>query len=46
LLFAEEQKYWYEELKFPLEANCLDCVPCRKGPALVERIDGVATDEA
>lgn len=30
LFFAEEQKYWYEDLKFPLEADCLDCVPCRK----------------
>jgi len=30
LFFAEEQKYWYEELKFPLEADCLDCAPCRK----------------
>jgi hypothetical protein len=30
LFFAEEQKYWYEDLKFPLEADCLDCAPCRK----------------
>ena len=30
LFFAEEQKHWYEELQFPLEANCLECVPCRK----------------
>jgi hypothetical protein len=30
LFFAEEQKYWYESLKFPLEADCLECVPCRK----------------
>ncbi|MBL8346846.1 MAG: zinc-ribbon domain containing protein [Rubrivivax sp.] len=30
LFFAEEQKHWYEELKFPLEADCLECVPCRK----------------
>lgn len=30
LFFADEQKYWYEELKFPLEADCLECVPCRK----------------
>jgi hypothetical protein len=30
LFFAEEQKYWYEDLAFPLEADCLDCVPCRK----------------
>ena len=30
LFFAEEQKYWYEELRFPLEADCLECVLCRK----------------
>jgi Probable zinc-ribbon domain len=30
LFFAEEQKHWYEDLKFPLEADCLDCAPCRK----------------
>ncbi|HSC94291.1 MAG TPA: zinc-ribbon domain containing protein [Burkholderiales bacterium] len=30
LFFAEEQKHWYEALMFPLEADCLDCPPCRK----------------
>lgn len=30
LFFAEEQKHWYEALEFPLEADCVDCVPCRK----------------
>jgi hypothetical protein len=30
LFFAEEQKHWYEDLGFPLEADCLDCVRCRK----------------
>jgi hypothetical protein len=30
LFFAEEQKHWYEDLQFPLEADCLDCTPCRK----------------
>lgn len=30
LFFAEEQKYWYEELGFPLDADCVRCVPCRK----------------
>jgi len=30
LFFAEEQRHWYETLRFPLEADCLDCVPCRK----------------
>ncbi len=30
LFFAEEQKYWYEDLEFPLEADCLECAPCRR----------------
>jgi hypothetical protein len=30
LFFAEEQKHWYEALGFPLEADCLECVACRK----------------
>ena len=30
IFFAEEQKYWYEELGFPLEVDCVRCVPCRK----------------
>lgn len=27
--FAEEQKYWYEELHFPIDADCVRCYPCR-----------------
>jgi len=30
IFFAQEQKYWYEELGLPLEADCVRCVPCRK----------------
>jgi len=30
IFFAEEQKYWYEELGFPLESDCVRCVDCRK----------------
>jgi Probable zinc-ribbon domain len=30
LFFALEQKHWYEELGFPLDADCLHCLPCRK----------------
>jgi hypothetical protein len=30
LFFGEEQKFWYEELGLPLEADCLDCVLCRR----------------
>jgi hypothetical protein len=30
LFFAVEQKHWYEELGFPLEADCVRCHPCRR----------------
>ncbi len=30
IFFAEEQKHWYEDLGFPLEADCTRCPPCRK----------------
>lgn len=30
IFFAAEQKYWYEELGFPLESDCVRCVGCRK----------------
>jgi hypothetical protein len=30
IFFAAEQKYWYEELGFGLESDCVRCVPCRK----------------
>jgi hypothetical protein len=30
IFFAAEQKYWYEELGFPLESDCVRCVACRK----------------
>lgn len=30
IFFAEEQKYWYEELGFGLESDCVRCVECRK----------------
>lgn len=30
IFFAEEQQHWYESLKFPLEADCRECPPCRK----------------
>lgn len=30
IFFAEEQKHWYEELAFPLEAQAVRCPPCRK----------------
>ncbi len=30
IFFAEEQKYWYEELGFGLESDCVRCTECRK----------------
>lgn len=30
IFFAEEQKHWYENLGFVLDADCVRCVPCRK----------------
>ena len=38
LFFAEEQKYWYEELKFSLDADCIRCVPCRKDDQYLTRL--------
>jgi len=30
IFFAREQKYWYEELGFIIDADCVKCVECRK----------------
>ncbi|MDB5335271.1 MAG: hypothetical protein JWN70_890 [Planctomycetaceae bacterium] len=30
IFFADEQKYWYEELGFGLDSDCVRCVACRK----------------
>jgi hypothetical protein len=37
IFFAEEQKHWYEELGFALEADCVRCADCRKTQRGVER---------
>ncbi len=37
LFFAEEQRYWYEELGFPLDADCVRCVPCRTAARRLRR---------
>jgi hypothetical protein len=37
IFFAEEQKYWYEELGFPLESDCVRCVVCRKNQQGLEQ---------
>lgn len=38
IFFADEQKYWYEELGFPLESDCVRCVLCRKKQRGIELI--------
>lgn len=30
IFFAQEQKYWYEQLGFGLKSDCVRCVDCRK----------------
>jgi hypothetical protein len=37
IFFAEEQKHWYEELGFALEADCIRCVDCRRKQRGLER---------
>lgn len=37
IFFAEEQKHWYEELGFPLEADCIRCPACRKKLHLIAK---------
>ncbi len=37
LFFAAEQKHWYEELGFTLEADAVRCVPCRRQRQGVDR---------
>jgi hypothetical protein len=37
LFFAEEQKYWYEQLGFGLDSDCVRCTACRKTQQGFER---------
>lgn len=37
LFFAREQQYWYETLRFRVEAGCHECVECRAGLRTVRR---------
>jgi hypothetical protein len=38
IFFAEEQRYWYEELQFPVDADCVRCAPCRKRSQSIDRL--------
>lgn len=37
IFFAEEQKYWYETLRFPLDSDCIRCPSCRKAERFLAR---------
>lgn len=37
IFFAQEQKYWYETLKFPLDSDCVRCPKCRKTERFLAR---------
>lgn len=38
IFYAEEQRYWYEELQFPVDADCIRCAPCRKRSQTLDRL--------
>lgn len=38
IFFADEQRYWYEELEFGLESDCVRCPECRKKQQGVARL--------
>ena len=38
LFYAEEQRHWYEELQFPIDADCVRCVPRRKHAQALDRL--------
>lgn len=37
LFFAREQQYWYETLRFRVEADCHECVECRASLRTIQR---------
>lgn len=38
IFFAAEQKYWYEDLGFGLDSDCVRCAPCRKKQQGIARL--------
>jgi len=30
LFYANEQRFWFEVLRLPVDVDCVDCAPCRK----------------
>jgi hypothetical protein len=37
IFFAEEQRYWYEELQFDIGSDCVRCPECRKSARELKR---------
>lgn len=37
IFFAEEQRHWYEDLGFPVDADCVRCPLCRKTDQTLRR---------
>ncbi len=37
IFFAKEQKYWYEKLKFTIDADCVRCPECRRSERTLRR---------
>lgn len=38
IFFAQEQKYWFETLKFYVDADCVKCIDCRKKEQSIKRL--------
>lgn len=37
IFFAQEQRYWYETLQFPLTSDCVRCVNCRQQERILSK---------
>jgi Probable zinc-ribbon domain len=38
IFFAQEQRYWFEELGFYVDSTCNRCIECRKKEQVVKRL--------
>lgn len=38
IFYAKEQKYWFEELGFYVDADCVKCVECRKKEQSIKQL--------
>ena len=46
IFFAVEQKYWFEDLGFYVDADCVRCPECRKAEHLVHSVFSRYTQNA